>query len=169
MFEFFNSFEQKLQGFTLYSREESKRIKETFWTKFGQFMSLQPNSEGAKINWINYRTGIKHLYFRMNADKRNAEIMIEISHPDTGIRLLIFEQFEQYKTLLHAVLGEEWNWEKDSYDTDGKKISRIYAAVSGISIYNENDWPELISFFKPRISALDEFWNDAQYGFDLFK
>src|SRR5690606_40670888 len=48
----------------MYSKEEAKRLKERFWTNFGQFMSLVPNEEGVKVNWVNYKTGIKHLYFR---------------------------------------------------------------------------------------------------------
>jgi len=51
-------------------------------------------------------------------------------------------------------------------DENGKTISRVYKQMDNASIFNRNDWPGLISFFKPRIIALDEFWSVAQYSFD---
>ncbi len=121
------------------------------------------------MNWVNYKTGIKHVYFRMQADKKTAEIAIEISHPDIGIQELFFEQFLEYKNILQATLGEIWDWELHIKEEHGKIVSKIFKQLSGVSIFNKNDWPQLISFFKPRIIALDEFWNDVKYGFDALK
>ncbi|MCC2597897.1 DUF4268 domain-containing protein [Sphingobacterium sp. FBM7-1] len=154
----------------MYSKEEAKRLKERFWTNFGQFMSLVPNEEGVKVNWVNYKTGIKHLYFRMEADNKAANIYIEISHPDAGIRELMFSQFLTYKTILHAELDEEWIWHPEHYDEYGKNTARIGTQLDKkISVFKETDWPELIQFFKPRMIALDHFWSNAKYGFDMFK
>lgn len=153
----------------MYSKEEAKRIKEKFWTSFGRFLSLTLNDEGIKVNWINYKTGIRHLFFRMDAD-RAATIYIEIAHPDPGIRALLFAQFEEYRTLLHQELDEEWVWHEQFVDVYGKQTARIGIELpKKISIFRESDWPELIQFFKPRIIALDRFWNMAKYGFEVFK
>jgi len=158
------------KGKTLYSREEAKKLKEKFWTGFGQFMALVPGEDGQKINWINYKTGIRHLFFRMDADNKNAHIYIEIAHPDEGIRLLMFEQFQTYRTLLHAELDEEWEWDATYYDAYGKPTSRIGKRLDKrVSVFRQEDWPDLIAFFKPRMMALDAFWSTARYGFDLFK
>ena len=166
----FDSFEKEAKEKTLYSREETKKLKERFWTSFGQFMSLVPGEEGTKINWINYKTGIKHLYFRMEAEGKAARIGIEVSHPDEGIRALMYEQLLAYKAVLHAELDEEWIWEEVHQDMYGKEIARVSLSMEGkASIFNQSDWPTLISFFKPRIVALDRFWTIAQYGFEIFK
>ncbi|HLT87554.1 MAG TPA: DUF4268 domain-containing protein [Sphingobacterium sp.] len=154
----------------MYSKEEAKKLKEKFWTNFGRFMSLVPNEDGFKINWINYKTGIKHLYFRMEADNKTANIYIEISHPDEGIRELMFTQFQEYKKILYAELEEEWIWNENHYDEYGKNSARIGIELDKkASVFKEEDWPTLISFFKPRIVALDRFWSNAKYGFELFK
>jgi len=153
----------------VYSREEVKQLKELFWTKFGQFMSLHLSADEDKVNWINYKTGIKHLYFKMDADKRQAKIAILWSQPDTGIRDLMAEQFLQYKAMLHDLLGEEWEWDLNGADEYGKPIAQIYKTLDGYSVFKESDWAELISFFKPRMIALDEFWSSAKYAFDIFK
>jgi hypothetical protein len=153
----------------LYSKEEASQLKQQFWTAFGQYIAPQLSAEGLKANWVNYKTGLKHVYFKMQADKRSASIAIELTQPDPGIQELFFEQFKEFKNILHATLDETWEWELHGKDDYGKTISRIFKQIEGVSIFNKNDWPALISFFKPRIIALDEFWNDIKYGFDALK
>jgi hypothetical protein len=48
-------------------------------------------------------------------------------------------------------------------------VSRIYKEITGVSVFNKDHWPDLISFFKPRIIALDSFWENAKYGFEDLK
>ncbi|RKR84871.1 uncharacterized protein DUF4268 [Mucilaginibacter gracilis] len=158
----------------MYSKDEASQIKQQFWTTFGQYIAPQPSAEGLKINWVNYKTGIKHLYFKMEADKQGAFIAIQMSHPDLEIQQMMFDQFLGYKTMLHATLAEPWEWALHINDTNAlqngqRTVTRIYKQLPGTSIFNQQHWPALISFFKPRIIALDEFWSDAQYGFDLFR
>ena len=153
----------------MYSKDEVSQLKQAFWTTFGQYISPQLSAEGLKVNWINYKTSIKHLYFKMEADKRSASVAIEIAHPDAGIQELFFEQFKELKTMLHSSLQEDWDWKLHTTNGQGKTISRIFKQIDHVSIFNKNDWPVLISFFKPRIIALDEFWSDAKYAFDSLK
>ena len=102
----------------------------------------------------------------MEAGNKSASIGIELAHPDPEMQELFFEQFLPFKTLLHGYVNEEWNWQLHATDDNGKVISQIFTAINNVSIYNKNDWPALISFFKPRIIALDEFWSDARYSFE---
>ena len=152
----------------MFSREEASRIKEEFWTAFGRYMSPVLSAEGMKINWVNYHTRLKDVYFRMDAGKKSATISISLEHRDPGIQELYFQQFLEFKNILHTTLGEEWEWELHIID-DGKVISKISKSVSGVSVFNKDQWPDLISFFKPRIIALDRFWEDAKYGFEGLK
>jgi len=153
----------------LYSKEEASQLKQTFWTTFGQYIAPQLSAEGLRVNWVNYKTGIKHVFFKMQADKRSASIAIELTHPDPGIQELFFEQFLEYKNILTSHQNEIWEWQLHSRDEYGKTISRIFKQIDDVNIFNKSDWPELISFFKPRIIALDEFWSDVKYGFDALK
>lgn len=153
----------------MYSRQQASQLREAFWTTFGQYMAPLPSAEGRRINWINYKTGEPHISFRMDADNREASIAIVLSHPDAGIRQLYFEQFAELKHLLHGALQEEWLWEQQAYDPGGKELSRIGRSLEGISVFNREDWPALISFFKPRIMALDEFWSSAKYAFEALR
>lgn len=150
----------------MYTREQASKLRQAFWTAFGQYMSPVLSAEGMPTNWINYKTGLKNVYFRMQADKKLATIGIEMTQPDSEIQQMFFEQFEALKEMLHEAVGEEWIWDLHTYDENGKVISRIYTELRGGSVFKQDDWPALISFFKPRIIALDAFWNDAKYSFD---
>lgn len=153
----------------MYTKQEAAALKQSFWTAFGQYMSLHLSAEGGKVNWINYKTGEKNIYFRMNADSKTASIGIEIAHPSPGIQHLYFEQFEQLKAVLHETLGEEWIWQKDDHDETGRQICRIYTLTHDVNIFKKDDWPAIISFLKPRIIALDEFWVSAKYVFETLR
>lgn len=153
----------------MYTREQASQLRQEFWTNLGQYLSPLLSSENEKVNWLNYKTGLKYVYFKMNADKNKAWIAIEITHPDAGVQELFFEQFEAFKDLLQSILNEDWDWDKHTIDEYGKTVSRIVKNLEGVNIFNKEDWPKLISFFKPRIIALDEFWNDVKDGFEGLK
>lgn len=153
----------------MYSKAEVTQLRQAFWTAFGQYMAPVPSAEGETTNWINYKTGLKNVYFRMRADNRRATIAIELSHPDAGIRELFWEQFLELRTLLHEALGEEWTWEAAAIDEQGLPLSRIGTELRPANLFSREDWPRLISFFKPRIIALDAFWADAQWSFEALK
>ncbi len=102
----------------------------------------------------------------MDASQQSAIICIAIEHADPGIRELYFQQCEELKTMLHTTLAEEWEWQQHAPVTEEKVVSRIYKELQGVSVFNKEHWPTLISFFKPRIIALDQFWQEAQYSFE---
>jgi hypothetical protein len=153
----------------MYSRQEASQLKQEFWTAFGQYMMPVLSAEGEKMNWVNYKTGEKNIAFRMHADNKSAVIAIEITHKDRDIQQLYFEQFLQLKNLITEVLNEEWTWQLHTNDEHGKTVSRIFTMITGVSIFKKEDWPTLISFFKPRIIALDEFWSNSKYAFEALR
>jgi len=153
----------------MYTREEASQVRQTFWKAYGQYMALQSSAEGLKINWINYKTGIKYLSFKMDADKKSAYIQIHISHPDIEIQQMMMEQFKAVKKLLQSHIQEKWKWKLHDTDAYGNIFSSIGITLQNVNVFNQNDWPKLIQFFKPRMIALDAFWSEAQYGFEMFK
>jgi hypothetical protein len=150
----------------MYTKEQASQLRQAFWTVLGQYMGPVLSAEGLKTNWINYKTGVKHIYFKMQADNQSAIISVDITHPDKELQQLFFEQFLTYKNVFHSAVNEEWQWQLHTSDEYGKTISRVYTETAPVSIYQKEDWPRLISFFKPRIIALDEFWSDAKFAFE---
>ncbi|HEX8516891.1 MAG TPA: DUF4268 domain-containing protein [Bacteroidia bacterium] len=150
----------------MYSKSETAKLKQEFWIAFGKYMALHANSEGQSTNWINYHTGFKHIYFRMHADQESASISIRVTHPDPLWRELYFDRFSSFRSMIHGILNEEWTWKMDAEDEHGRVISKIYTEADKVNIYDKSTWPEIISFLKPRIIALDEAWNNIKDAFE---
>ena len=152
----------------MFSKVEASQLRTAFWTAFGQYMVPVKGTEDEKVNWINYKTGEKDIFFRMRAEAGETLISIELTHKDDGLRQIYFEQFIGIKNLLHEATGEEWTWQPD-VTLDGKKVSRIYKRLPNATIFKKEDWPQIISFFKQRMMALDVFWSSARYSFELLR
>lgn len=153
----------------MYSKEESAQIRKKFWISFGQYMKLQPTASGLAVNWINYKTGIKDLYFKTDVDNKVALFRIEISVVSVDIRHLIFEQFEEYKPFFESIMGSDWLWLKDTFDEHGRQVCRIENKLENVNIFRESDWPEIVNFLKENLIAMDEFWEVAKHAFEIFK
>lgn len=151
----------------MYSREQSAVIRQNFWTRFGKYMSPIPSASGEKVNWVNYKTGIPQLYFRMNASKEEAYIGIEIQQRNPVQSATVLHQFALLRPILEAELEETWIWEQSFLNETGQTISRIYTTLNGVNIFNETDWPAIISFLKPRMLALDKFWAEHKMIFEI--
>lgn len=151
----------------MYSRQEASKLKQDFWTRFGQYMKPVPSAAGEKVNWSNYKTGVPHIYFRLSAERDGASISIHLAHPDPVQRASQYAQLLALKNVLHEQSGEEWIWTEDFRDENSREISSVHVAVDGLSVLREADWPQLISFLKPRIIALDAFWSDVKPFFEI--
>jgi|SRR5688572_3203167 len=150
----------------MYSRQEASGWRKKFWTSFGQYMQPLQGAGGRPVNWLNYKTGIRHLYFRMDADNKKAGIGIELHHADPLVQGQYFEKLRQLKSILEHSTGEEWDWNRSYTNEERKPISRIGTTLTGVNLFDTGDWPAIISFLKPRILALDEFWDKVKEGFE---
>ncbi|TCD02140.1 DUF4268 domain-containing protein [Pedobacter frigidisoli] len=150
----------------MYSKEEAARLKQQFWISLGQYMKPVPAASGSTVHWVSYKTGVKNIIFKMDVTNKSAFIAIQLTHSDADIRHLIFEQFEEFKLMFSNTLNEDWDWIKDSTDEFGKTISQISMTLNQVSVFNQQHWPDLISFFKPRIIALDDFWDNVKPVFE---
>lgn len=150
----------------MYTKAQESKTKQDFWTAFGGYMKPVPTAEGGRISWQNYKTGIKSIYFRMRAERDFASIGIEITNPDQEIQELLFGQFEQFKKLMEIETKEPWAWRSLNVDEFGKTVSVIEIRLENVNVLDQDDWPAIISFLKPRIIALDSFWSNVKYGFE---
>ena len=151
----------------MYTKQEVSTLKQAFWTSFGKYMKPILSADGEIISWSNYKTGISGISFKMDADNRNASIAIVIAPADPALHREFYKQFHLHKSMLATSLGEDdWTWEADTTDEYGRSISKISKQLDGVSVLRSEDWPDIISFFKPRILALDEFWSMAKYAFE---
>jgi hypothetical protein len=146
----------------MYSKEEASRLRQQFWIAFGQYMKPIPAAEGLPVNWVNYKTGVKHIFFKMDASQKEASLSIHITHPDETLRMQYFEQFEALKLLFTEALGDEWVWEAQALNEYGVALSSITKTLHQVNIFDQSSWPTIIPFLKTTIVALDEFWTDVK-------
>ena len=150
----------------MFSKQEESFLRKQFWTSFGQYLAPIPSAAGNKINWINYKTGIRFIHFKMDATIDHSYIGIEISHDNMATQKLYFNYLKTLRQDIENSIGEKWIWE-ESVEVNGKNISRIYKTLPNINIHRQTDWPQIISFLKTRIIALDHFWNDHKVVFEM--
>ena len=112
---------------------------------------------GEKIRWVNYRTGLNSVRFKIEANKKSSSICIDIISSDEGVREVFFEQFEEFKILLSKKM-DTLNWEKKYRIDSGVYISRIYTELIGPSINKESEWGDIYRFFEKNLIALHDFW-----------
>jgi len=104
----------------------------------------------------------------MRAEREFASIGIELGHTDLEMQELVLDQFGQLKKILEACLKERWDWKLHVVNEMGQPISKIECVLEGVNVLDSNDWPKIISFLKPRIIALDTFWEQVKPGFEDF-
>ncbi|MEM6270153.1 MAG: DUF4268 domain-containing protein [Bacteroidota bacterium] len=145
----------------MFSREEARQRRQEFWTAFGIYMRQHASVRGPKIKWVNYKTGIRQLYFRLEADSRRAYVAIDLQHRDAGIRELFYQQWEELRGLLHGMTGIEWDWQAQFHLPDGREISRIRVVLPGVNVFRPDDWALIFEFFAGILVPLDELWAEA--------
>ena len=150
----------------MYTREDSARLRQAFWTAFGQYMALAPGAGGEKVNWLNYKTGVRYLQFKTEAERDGAAVAIVLSHPDIQEQQAYYELLLQSKKMLEGQTMEAWQWQPPTPGEQGKIASRVYCRLAGVDVFNQADWPAIISFLKPRLMALDAWWQEARWGFE---
>ena len=143
------------------TKDEKKGLRIEFWTQLEAQLDKDRNPHGSKVQWLNYNTGVKHLYFRMEADENGARLCIDIQFPDAGIRNLYYEQFEELKNKLSETY-KDLTWTKDFEHSNGKTIHRISVEKDGCHIFERSDWDKMQLFLKINFKKLDEFWDE--YG-----
>lgn len=133
----------------MFSKEESKRLRQDFWIAFGK---SYPHK------WVLYDTKIKGLSLKFHFGLKQAMVSMDIEHADLGRRMELWEKL----MALQSILKEEYLPEvifNDSLVLDNQKeISRIYVAFPNVSIHNKNTWRETMEFFYHNMSQLETFF-----------
>lgn len=150
----------------MYSRQEASAIRKEFWTTFGQYMSPVPSSEGQRVRWINYKTGVRHFHFRLDVIEKQAMIALELDHPDPEMQQLYFDLLLELKGLFESGTNGSWLWRSQVPNEHGRTVSRVCATLEPVSVLRRDDWPALIAFFKQHLLELDAFWLSVRERFE---
>ena len=151
----------------MYSKAEASSITQKFWTSFGIYMSPVPSASLEKVNWINYKTGIKGIIFKMNVDKNAATVAVEIFLKDTMLQHQYFDIFNNFTVEFQKNVGKDWIFHKNLFLEGKGCVSLIIMEKEKVNVFKEEDWPTIISFLKKNIIGLDTFWASYKPAFEL--
>ena len=135
----------------MFSKEESKKIRQEFWTSFGKEFPHK---------WLLYNTRMKEIQLKFTFDRKKAQVSLDISDEDDLIRAYYFEKLQSLKKILSEEYLPEVIFDENYELPEGKIISRIYTQLDNVSIHKKADWPEVKKFLAMDMLKLEEFFQD---------
>lgn len=138
----------------MFSKEESARIRQEFWTSFGKSFPRK---------WLLYNTKIKGFSFKFVADRKKAMVCLDLEHNDEIANELLYDQLLSLKTILTEEYLPEVIYD-DRYELDnGKVIRRIYVNhTQKFSIHNKNTWRDCYEFFTDTMPKFELFFYEYE-------
>jgi hypothetical protein len=155
-----------LDNQTMYSKEESKAIREEFWDTFKSFSGKKRLRKKLPGNWMLTQTGVKALNLRFHMDRQVAQVGIDLETRNMDKRFELYEKLESVKKVLEEAMEEPMIWELEYIRENGKSVSRIYQQLEGVDIYNRDTWEKAQRFMYERMTRLEAFYLEYR---DFFK
>lgn len=153
----------------MFTKEEAKQLNIDFWGGLNERLEKVRGEHGNKVNWMNFNTNVRHLYFRMEADTEGARLCIDLQFPDDGVREVFYEQFTEFKSILDKSLDGDVEWLEQFEHSNGKQISRIVVKKEGVNFLNKAHWEEMHSFLQTNFVKLEGFWSEFGEVFQNLK
>lgn len=133
----------------MFSREESKRIRQEFWTAFGK---------QSPKKWILYHTKIKEVNLKFHFDTKKASLGIAIDTDDEILKPYYFEKFESLKLSMKEEISEDLIFDFNHETESGKVIAYIFLFKEKVSIHNKKTWSDVFSFFNENMLKFEAFF-----------
>ncbi|WP_422104122.1 DUF4268 domain-containing protein [Winogradskyella sp.] len=135
----------------MFSKEESRLLRQEFWTSFGKSFPRK---------WLLYNTKIKGLSFKFYFDTKSALIALDLEdHLEN--RINCWEKLVALKSILHNDYLPNAIYEEEHYLDNGKEISRIYVPLEEkVSIHNKITWQPVMEFFNIHMVLFETFFEE---------
>ncbi|WP_299114229.1 DUF4268 domain-containing protein [uncultured Winogradskyella sp.] len=135
----------------MFSKEESRKIRQEFWISFGKSFPRK---------WLLYNTKIKGLAFKFHFNTKSALIALDLED-DLENRINCWEKLVALKNILHTEYLPDAIYQEEYYLDNGKEISRIYLPLEQkVSIHNKNTWQEVMVFFNTNMTLFEAFFEE---------
>lgn len=133
----------------MYSKEESKQLRELFWTSFGRSFPRK---------WILYNTKLKGLSLKFNFDTKTAIVSLDLED-DLEKRIQYWEKLIALRGIITSEYLPEARYAETYFLPNGKEISRIYVECpEKVSIHNRETWQTAMNFLNENMIKLETFF-----------
>ncbi|WP_298538518.1 DUF4268 domain-containing protein [uncultured Aquimarina sp.] len=133
----------------MFSKEESKKIRQEFWTTFGK---THPRK------WLLYNTKIKDVTLKFTFTTKVAQVSIDIEPYDKVIRAYYYDKFLSLKNIILSEYLDDIIFDEYYQLENEKVISRIYAELPDVSIHNKKTWEMTMKFLNEKMLILETFF-----------
>ncbi len=135
----------------MFSKEESRLLREEFWTSFGKSFPRK---------WVLYNTKIKGLSFKFYFDTKKAFVSLDLED-DLENRINYWGKLQSLQSILKDEYLPEAIFEEEFYLDNGKEISRVYVPLEQkVSIHNKNTWRDTMVFFNTYMNLFETFFEE---------
>ena len=148
----------------MFTKAEKKQFNTDFWNAFGLYMKKY-NAKFGRIRWVNYRSNVKDIFFRLDISPKKASFSIDIQHRDEGIRNLFYDQFLELKGIIKDQIGEDLIWHTEGVNRFNHPSCSIFCELENVSVYKKEEWTKVFSFFEKKMVGLHTFWEEFQEVF----
>ncbi len=137
----------------MFSKEDSKKIRQEFWTSFGKSFPKK---------WILYNTKTKGVSFKFHFDTKQAFVSLDIED-DLENRIKYWEKLVSIKSILLDEYLPDAIFEEACILENGKEISRVSVKLIGmVSMHNKNTWQETMEFFNGTMNKFEAFFEEYE-------
>lgn len=133
----------------MFSKEDSKKIREEFWTNIGKSYAHK---------WVLYNTGIKEVQLKFTFNNDFAQVSLDIYSPDELIQEYYFEKVYALRSILKDEYLPEIKIERNYLLPEGKEVSRFYVQLDSVNIHNKKHWQEVGEFLNKHMQPLENFF-----------
>ncbi|MBD0822909.1 DUF4268 domain-containing protein [Aestuariibaculum marinum] len=135
----------------MFSKEESRKLKQEFWTSFGKSFPRK---------WILYHTKLKGFSFKFYFDNKKALVALDVED-DLEYRIKYWEKLEALKSILLDDYLPDAIYDETYFLDNEKEISRIYVPLEQkVSIHNKNTWRDVMEFFNEKMTLFEAFFEE---------
>ena len=135
----------------MFSKEDSRKLREDFWISFGKSFPRK---------WILYDTKLKGFAFKFHFDNKSALVTLDLED-DLEYRIKYWDKLQALKTILIKDFMPDIIFEEEYFLENGKEISRIYMPLNQkVSIHNKNTWRDVMEFFNEQMALFESFFED---------
>jgi len=135
----------------MFSKEASKKLRESFWIAFGKSFPRK---------WILYKTKVKGLHFKFHFTTKDAMVSLDINPSSLEERIVLWEKVTAVKAIISADYLPEASFQDTCILANGKEISRVFIRKEGVSIHNKDSWQKAMVFLHKTMLDFERFYED---------
>ncbi|HUH46095.1 MAG TPA: DUF4268 domain-containing protein [Arenibacter sp.] len=135
----------------MFSKEESKRLRQEFWISFGKSFPR---------NWILHNTKIKDFSLKFHFELKRAMVSMDLENRNLEKRIELWEKLIALRSILETDYLPNIQFDASAILDNGKEISRIWVKKEDVSIHNKNTWQETMLFLKDNMIQFEAFFEE---------